>query len=281
MLNRTFCHISGIGPKTERSLWAKGVLSWDDALNRCAAADKLHINEYVKARIRESGWYLERRDARYFARLMPANQSWRLFGEFRDATAYLDIETSGGASGFDHITTIALYDGESIYHYVWNENLYRFPEDIMKYDLLVTFNGKSFDVPMINRYFGIRMDQAHIDLMYVLRSLGYRGGLKRCERALGLHRAELDGVDGYCAVLLWSHYMRTADRRALETLIAYNILDAVNLESLMVTAYNLKLLETPFYEELRLPVPEPPDNPFEADEDMIAAIVRLRQFLSP
>jgi uncharacterized protein len=280
MLRHTFCHIPGIGPKTEKSLWANGLLSWDDALNEIVCATKPHCNDYVKSRIRESRWYLERRDARNLARSLPTNQHWRMFGEFRDATAYLDIETSGGASGFDHITTIALYDGETIFHYVWNENLHQFREDIIKYDLIVTFNGKSFDIPMIKRCFGIRVDQAHIDLLHVLRSLGYRGGLKGCERKLGLHRAELDGVDGYCAVLLWAHYVRTADRKALDTLLAYNVLDAVNLETLMVTAYNLKLAETPFYKELRLPLPEPPHNPFDADEKTISRIMSIRGFSS-
>jgi len=280
MLQHTFCHIPGIGTKTEKRLWAAGVRSWPDVLNGPAPANRPFNNAYVKARIEESIWYVEHHDVRNLARLLPTNQHWRLFGEFRDTTAYLDIETSGGAAGFDHITTIALYDGNKVYHYVWNENLRHFPDDIFKYDLLVTFNGKSFDVPMLNRCFGIRLDQAHIDLLHVLRSLGYRGGLKGCERKLGLHRAELDGVDGYCAVLLWAHYVRTADRRALDTLLAYNILDAVNLEALMVIAYNLKLAETPFSEELRLPLPEPPANPFVADEDTISRIMRIRHYSS-
>jgi uncharacterized protein YprB with RNaseH-like and TPR domain len=52
------------------------------------------------------------------------------------------------------------------------------------------YNGKTFDVPFIEKYFGIRMNHAHIDLRYVLKSLGYAGGLKRCEKALGLDRGE-------------------------------------------------------------------------------------------
>ena len=66
--------------------------------------------------------------------------------------AYLDIET----------TTIALYNGESIYHYVNNHNLDDFLDDINKYKVIVTYNGKSFDVPFIDNYFGIELNHAHI-----------------------------------------------------------------------------------------------------------------------
>jgi uncharacterized protein YprB with RNaseH-like and TPR domain len=116
------------------------------------------------------------------------------------------------------------------------------------------------------------MTRAHIDLRHVLTGLGYKGGLKVCEKELGLNRKELDGVDGYYAILLWKDYMRNGNAKALDTLLAYNILDAVNLEPLMITAYNLKLKETPFRETLQLPVPPPPRNPFRPDTDTIDKI---------
>ncbi|MFO7912984.1 MAG: ribonuclease H-like domain-containing protein [Desulfotignum sp.] len=90
----------------------------------------------------------------------------------------------------NEITTIALYDGESIKYYVQGRNLDAFMDDIEKYSVIVTYNGKTFDVPFIEKYFGIRMNHAHIDLRYVLKSLGYSGGLKRCEKALGLDRKD-------------------------------------------------------------------------------------------
>ena len=119
---------------------------------------------------------------------------------------------------------------------------------------------------------GIKIEQVHIDLRYVLKRLGYSGGLKGCERQLGLHRGELDGVDGYFAVLLWDEFKRTNSRNALETLLAYNIMDTVNLESLMVIAYNLNLQKTPFFQNHCLPIPEAPDIPFRADPRIINKI---------
>ena len=80
------------------------------------------------------------------------------------------------------------------------------------------------------------MDQAHIDLRFVLASLGHRGGLKAIERRLGLSRdAAIEGVDGFEAVMLW-HRARRGDRAALEKLLLYNLTDVVNLVELAEAA---------------------------------------------
>jgi len=55
----------------------------------------------------------------------------------------------------------------------------------------------------------------------------------------------LSDIDGFFAVLLWNEYRKSGSQKALDTLLAYNVQDTVNLESLMVTAYNLKIKETP------------------------------------
>jgi uncharacterized protein YprB with RNaseH-like and TPR domain len=62
-----------------------------------------------------------------------------LFGEF---TAYLDIETTGLDSWGNSITTIALYEGKSIFTYVNGQNLDKFEEDIQRYKVIVSYNGK-------------------------------------------------------------------------------------------------------------------------------------------
>ena len=63
----------------------------------------------------------------------------------------------------------------------------------------------------------------------------------------------------------------------LETLLAYNVEDTVNLESLLVQAYNLKLAGTPFAESHRLDMPIPPERAFLPDVALIARLQgRLR-----
>jgi uncharacterized protein YprB with RNaseH-like and TPR domain len=276
MLENTFCHIRGIGPVTEQKLWNDGVPSWEAALKRGHLALPPAKVVSFRRSIEESITRLDREDARFFFRQLPTSQQWRAFPEFRHSVAYLDIETTGLGGPGDHITTISVYDGRSISCYVYDHNLEAFREDIASYALLVTYNGKGFDVPFIERALGIDMPHAHIDLRYVLASLGYRGGLKGCERALGIDRQGLRDVDGFFAVLLWNDYFYNHNLRALETLLAYNILDVVNLERLMVIAYNKKLQGTPFLESHRLPLSPTPANPLEADRETIERLQRAQ-----
>ena len=207
----------------------------------------------------------------YFAELIPAGHHWRFFPEFRNATVYLDIETTGLSRYYETITTISLYDGKSIFYYVKDQNLDDFPEDIKQYKVIVTYNGKSFDVPFIERYFGIQLSQAHIDLRYILASLGYKGGLKFCETRLGFNRGDLTDIDGFFAVLLWYDYLKNRNEKALETLLAYNIQDVLTLEILMVISYNLKIKDTPFYRNSLLE-PILPKSPFRVDMETVEKI---------
>jgi uncharacterized protein YprB with RNaseH-like and TPR domain len=157
-----------------------------------------------RAGIEESLDQVSRNNPTYFADRLPSNQSWRIFPQFMESTAYLDIETTGLDSWFNEITTIALYDGKSIFTYVQGQNLGDFPKDIPKYKVIVTYNGKCFDIPFIESYFRVKMPHVHTDLRYLLKSLGYSGGLKGCEKKAGIDRGELEGIDGYFAVLLWN-----------------------------------------------------------------------------
>lgn len=274
MLTNTFCHINGIGDKSEKRLWNHGILNWQDALR--AGDNGLGIKnlEIIKIAVHESQIQLNLGNPRYFSQSLNSKDVWRIFSKFRDSVAYLDIETNGMAGSEELITTISMFDGLSVKYYIRDQNLNQFKRDIQDYKLLVTYNGKCFDLPAIQRHLGVRFNHAHIDLRFVLSSLGYKGGLKGCERQMGLDRGELTNVDGYFAVLLWNDYLRYSNIRSLETLLAYNILDAVNLEYLMVKAYNEKLLDTPFAVENELPLPSAVANPFEPDIDTIDRLRR-------
>ncbi|MEX0777871.1 MAG: ribonuclease H-like domain-containing protein [Phycisphaeraceae bacterium] len=272
MLKQSFCHLPGVGQRSEHALWASGIDSWSALADPAAIKLAPRRRDTLKRQIDESAHHLDAGHAGYFGNALPSDQVWRLFPEFRDSIAYLDIETTGLSGMSDQITTIALYDGRQVRHYVNGQNLDDFPRDVQDYKVIVSYNGKCFDVPFMRCYFGIQLDQAHIDLRYVLKSLGYRGGLKGCERQLGMSRGELDGVDGFFAVLLWHEYQRHGDVRALETLLAYNIQDVLNLETLMVKAYNAKLNDTPFGGRLTLPAPPVMSNPFQADAATIARL---------
>jgi hypothetical protein len=264
MLKNTFIHIQGIGEITEKRIWESGIRDWD-AFSEGVASIPTGRKRMLSMGIEESRLQFAQRRPVYFARRLPSNQSWRLFPDFRDCIAYLDIETTGLDWDFGSITAITVYDGQSIKTYVQNQNLDDFVEDIEKYKVIVTYNGKCFDVPFIERYFNIRLNHAHIDLRYILQSLGFRGGLKGVERQVGLDRGDLRDIDGYFAVLLWNEYVKNGNPGALETLLAYNVQDTVSLETLMVAAYNMKIKETPFFGTHQVAPPISPSSPFKAD----------------
>jgi uncharacterized protein YprB with RNaseH-like and TPR domain len=274
VLKNTFIHIPGIGLKTEELLWDSGILNWDD----CSEPFPLKLPQnritHLRTYIHDSRENLEIDNPKYFEKLLPSSLHWRMFPEFRHSTVYLDIETTGLESWGNHITSIGLYDGECISYYVKDQNLEEFKEDIKKYKVIVTYNGKCFDIPFIESYFGISLSQTNIDLRYILASLGYRGGLKRCGKQLNIDRGGLRDIDGYFAVLLWDDFQRNKNQKALETLLAYNLEDTVNLETLMVIGYNMKLRSTLFLQTHQLPEPTQPGIPFEADLGTIDRIKR-------
>lgn len=271
MLQRTFCHLPGISPAREQQLWAAGFHSWSDL---AAATPVPGLRRQAAVALEESCTRFAAGDSGYFGRLLPAREQWRLLPEYPEATAYLDIETTGLSRGADAVTTIALCDGQTVRTFVQGENLDDFPAAVAPFKLLVTYNGKCFDLPFLEASFGMRFDQAHLDLRYVLHSLGLRGGLKGCERQLGIGRNELAGIDGFFAVLLWQEYCRSGNRQALETLLAYNVADTVNLVTLAVHAYNRKLAATPFAASARLPLPSLPPLPHVVAEGTVLALRR-------
>ena len=83
---------------------------------------------------------------------------------------------------------------------------------------------------------------------------------------------------GYFAVLLWREYKRNGNQRALDTLIAYNIEDVINLEYLMYYAFNAKVKELSLFQDtMLLEVPSPPNIEIEPDIDLVN---KLKEYVS-
>jgi uncharacterized protein YprB with RNaseH-like and TPR domain len=126
-----------------------------------------------------------------------------------------------------------------VHSFIKGINLEYFPSTLDNVDILVTFYGRCFDVPMLSRVFP-QIDFSrflHIDLCFLLRKLGQNGGLKQIERRLGIRRSEgTDGLTGFDAVQLWQAY-RSGSKEALDLLVRYNTEDIVNLHPLMEYAY--------------------------------------------
>lgn len=268
MLTSTFCHLPGVGDKKERLLWAEGVLTWGDAL--LVPKSPATWRPILEESLRQFG----ARNPDYFSSVLSANQQWRLYHDFQDSCAFLDIETTGLGQSAD-VTTVVVYDGRTIRHYIRGQNLDRLGAELAPYRVVVTYNGKSFDGPILERSLGVRLPPAHIDLRYVLAALGLKGGLKGVERQLRIERPGMEEVDGFVAVMLWHDYRR-GNIKALETLLAYNTLDVLNLHRLVVHAHNANLKKTPFDERRSLPAPVLPEVPFRPDAATIARLTGAR-----
>jgi uncharacterized protein len=257
MLRNTFVHLPGVGLRRERALWDRGILDWNRLL---AAAEAGPLRGLVREAsldlIGRSIDALAGGDAGFFKPLLPSNESWRLYSEFADRAVFLDIETTGLSPEYDQVTVIGAFSNGELALFVSGINLDHFPAYIERFPLLVTFNGSQFDVPFLRAHFPrARLDQAHIDLRFVLASLGYKGGLKVVETSLGLHRdPALQGVDGFEAVRLW-HLYRQGNRAALEKLILYNLTDVANLVELADIGVGLKSRRLAFPAQTAMPEP--------------------------
>jgi predicted nuclease with RNAse H fold/dephospho-CoA kinase len=154
--------------------------------------------------------------------------------EYPGRVLFLDIETTGLSHFYDEITIVGwALNGKSGTFIKGKEpvELFQAAEEAVA---IVTFNGIRFDQRFLKQEFpGVQLPETHIDLMYLCRRVGLTGGQKAIEGQLGLDfRQDLEGVDGFAAVLLWHRYLR-GDVKALRRLIAYNRADIAAMGGLM------------------------------------------------
>ena len=125
---------------------------------------------------------------------------------------YFDIETSR----IMQLTVAGIYFEDGRFIQLTGPDIgYNELYDILGNTVVYTYNGSRFDIPVVYRCTGLRIDsiaRSH-DLMYDCWKKNLYGGLK------------------YDAVLLWEQYV-SGDRNALDTLLRYNRDDVINLEIL-------------------------------------------------
>jgi len=257
VLRHSFIHLPRVGKITERRIWDAGISTWQEFLDSSALPARVEKRRSDLCKILEtSHTRFEEGDAAFFGSLMPSGERWRLYSDFRHKAAFVDIETTGLSPTSSHITMIGVFDAEGYTAFVYDENLEDFRNALEKYDLILTFNGASFDIPYIEHYFGsIFKHIVHIDLRFALRRIGYSGGLKSIERQLQVGRpSELGVLEGFDAVLLW-HMWREGDKAARDTLIRYNAEDVASLPALAEIAYNALVERLPVQCQPLSPLP--------------------------
>ena len=147
---------------------------------------------------------------------------------------FLDIETTGLSHYYDEITIIGWTFGGTAKTLVKGQDPGPLLEDATRAGALVTFNGIRFDTKFIAKELPeVSLPEAHIDLMYLCRRVGLKGGQKAIEKELNIGlRDGLADVDGAEAVLLWHRYMR-GDTASLEKLVRYNRADIAAMGAIL------------------------------------------------
>lgn len=153
---------------------------------------------------------------------------------------FLDIETTGLSHFYDEITIVGWAMGGKSGTFIKGGDPSKMLKVAQHAVAVVTFNGIRFDQRFLKQEFPeVMLPDVHIDLMYLCRRVGLTGGQKAIEATLGLNfREELEGVDGFAAVLLWHRYLR-GELGALKRLIAYNRADIAAMGALMDHAIDL------------------------------------------
>ncbi|EOQ87666.1 rnase H family [Leptospira yanagawae serovar Saopaulo str. Sao Paulo = ATCC 700523] len=222
----------GIGEKKEKQLLGVGVYDWQTLIQyQKKANDPLLPNvSILEERWEELEREFQEANFSFFTKELPSLEYWRLWQHFPERFCFLDIETTG-ISESSVTTVVSLFQDETIRTFERGKDLEFLFDVIEPEDIIVTYNGRRFDIPFLEREFHYRVKNPQLDLMNLLHSIGIKGGLKKSEIQLGLVRPEaIAGMDGREAPLLWFEYQRTNNIEALEKLIAYNREDTKNLK---------------------------------------------------
>ena len=151
-----------------------------------------------------------------------------------DRILFLDIETTGLSHYYDDITVIGWALGGVAGTVTRGADIASFRDAVAQAVGLITFNGIRFDAKFIARdYPDILLPDLHIDLMYLCRRVGLKGGQKAIERELSINvRDDIEDMDGAGAVVLWHQYTR-GDTDALRRLIHYNRADIAAMGAIL------------------------------------------------
>lgn len=244
MLTNSFCIFKGLSESAEHRLWHQGCLNWDAFMRETRLPFKKNKIKNTIEEIKIGRLALKSRLYDYFISRLPNAHKARVLFEQGVRIGCLDIETTG-LSRQDSITIIGLLTNEWMKVFVEGKNLSEFITWISQVDILVSFNGKRFDVPFIEKHFKMNLLIPHVDLLDVLHALGCSGGLKKCEKQAGAFNRKTEEIDGKKAIGLWEQYTSENNSDALNQLVLYNVEDILALWNLAVWCYKKSMSSYP------------------------------------
>jgi uncharacterized protein YprB with RNaseH-like and TPR domain len=180
-------------------------------------------------------------------------------GVDRESIVFLDTETtglSGGTGTYVFMVGVAYFRGERLlvrqffmrHHAEEPAMLAALAQVLGRHEAIVTFNGKSFDVPqLLTRYTANRQrptvpTEIHLDLLHPSRRF-WREQLESCtlgtlERAVLGHSRTSD-VPSWMIPELYFQYVRGGDARAMAGVFEHNLHDVLSLVALTCRLANL------------------------------------------
>jgi uncharacterized protein YprB with RNaseH-like and TPR domain len=176
---------------------------------------------------------------------------------------YFDIETTGLSSEFNSIILIGMsyekngvFTVEQLFCEKMDEEeliLEEFIRRLDEFDTIVTYNGRSFDVPFVNarmKNYNMNYSIKHenLDIICHVRPNKQVLGLSSCslksvERLLGIGRE--DEIDGGESVRLYYEYLRNGNSRLKEQILLHNFEDVYNLPEVLRVFDTIRLNDTP------------------------------------
>ena len=168
---------------------------------------------------------------------------------------FLDTETSGLAGGsgtFAFLIGVGRFqnDGFHLQQLIIKDPaaesamLLYLSELVTRSSAFVTFNGKSFDLPIINtRYILNKLpnsfrDNPHLDLLHISRKLWRKRiincSLKDLEREILNFSRTGDDVPGWMIPEIYFEFLRTGDTKRISNVIYHNTQDIVSLAAVFI-----------------------------------------------
>ncbi len=232
MLQNTFLHLRKVNLSQERKLWLKGITTWEKY--EAAFDQQLNLFESAGPTFSASRDHLKQSNLQYFIERIPVSEYYRIALNCPEEVLFLDIETTGSGFRFDQITVVGWSLGNDFGFYIDGEDAKPMLEAIRRSRVVVTFNGTGFDLPIVKRSFPeAEFPRCHIDLRYLTRRIGLRGGQKKIEKAIGMYReTEILDMTGRQAPMLWHEYQK-GNHEALSTLIRYNYADVYGMKVIL------------------------------------------------
>ena len=174
MIRGSFIFLERIDSAKERNIWKQGISDWNDFLKvkdvKGIAKEK---KEYYNRKIKEAQEALRSDDVGYFRGKLPAREMWRLYEYFKEECGFLDIEVDS----YGKIIVVGISNYYETEQFVKRVNLEKMflDKELIKYKLVITFNGNSFDLPKLKKQLGIKIMAPHIDLKPLCVKLRLKG----------------------------------------------------------------------------------------------------------